>query len=877
LTDFLERGEQLTRLSQALARAGEGRGRILAIAGAAGTGKTTLVDRFVRDQKAAARIFAGACENLSTPEPLLPLRDIARTHGTALDFSQGHLAAFESVLALLSQGAKPALLILEDVHWADAATLDLIRFLGRRIAQVKALVLITYRGDEVGARSAVKDVLAEAPAGSVERMTLEELSLPAVTWLAEKAGRNGKALYELTGGNPFLVTESLAVELDTTPESVRDATLARAARLPAEARAVLEAVSIFPRRADRNIAARLVTADFDAGLDICAERGMLKVDGDGLTFRHELARRAIAESLAPSRRRALHQKAIDALQAAGQARSSEIAHHAEQAGDIATLIDFAQRAGEEAARAGSPREAAAHFAAMLRHRQALAPDAIVGILERHAEQSYLTGASDVAVNSMREAAELRRAAGDGIALGRDLTRLTRYFWICSQRDEAERAIAEAIDVLEKANAGAELAWAYSHKSQLEMLASKQDSAIRWGEKALDLAERSGAQEALIHALGNVGTARMERSGLDSTDELVRSLELARAAGLHDHFERASCNLSCGAYWRRDNRKAFEYIDRGAAYAVERGLAHWEAYLRGWRAMALIDQGEWQAADAESQTIAGWGGVPDLYRSPALFALARVRIRRGDPDAGTPLELARRFTQSLNELQRDVYSVVIAAERAWLERGVEPAVDTGSNAQPHGDGEVVARLRDIHMLAIARKLHWVVEDTALWLHLLGEPVAAAKLSQPYRAHCSGDWRDAAAQWRLRGRPYEEALALSGGDEAAQRDALAIFDRLGAAPAAAKLRRQMRIAGVRAVPRGPIAGTRANSAGLTRRQAQVLTLLGDGLTNPEIADRLCISAKTAEHHVSAIMARFDAATRRQAIEAARKLGLLDASKS
>jgi DNA-binding CsgD family transcriptional regulator len=181
-----------------------------------------------------------------------------------------------------------------------------------------------------------------------------------------------------------------------------------------------------------------------------------------------------------------------------------------------------------------------------------------------------------------------------------------------------------------------------------------------------------------------------------------------------------------------------------------------------------------------------------------------------------------------------------------------------------------------MLAIERKLHWVVEDTALWLHLLGEPVAAAKLSQPYRAYCSGDWREAATQWRLRGSPYEEALALSSGDEAAQRDALAIFDRLGAAPAAAKLRRQMRIAGVRAVPRGPIAGTRANSAGLTRRQAQVLTLLGDGLTNPEIADRLCISAKTAEHHVSAIMARFEAGTRRQAIEAARRLGLLEGSK-
>jgi DNA-binding CsgD family transcriptional regulator len=295
-------------------------------------------------------------------------------------------------------------------------------------------------------------------------------------------------------------------------------------------------------------------------------------------------------------------------------------------------------------------------------------------------------------------------------------------------------------------------------------------------------------------------------------------------------------------------------------------------------MALLDQGEWQAADAESQNVAGWGGVPDLYRSPALFALARLRVRRGDPDAETPLELARKFTESLNELQRDVYSVVIAAERAWLARGVNQAPeDRQSNEQGHDDGEIVDKLRSIHLLAIARKQQWIVEETALWLYLFGAPVAAAKLSQPFRAHCGGDWQEAAKAWRKLGQPYEEALALSGGDEKAQRDALAIFDRLGAAPAAARLRRLMRMAGVRAVPRGPIAGTRANSAGLTRRQAQVLALLGDGLSNPEIADRLCISAKTAEHHVSAIMARLETATRRQAIAAARKLGLLDVSKT
>jgi DNA-binding CsgD family transcriptional regulator len=219
-----------------------------------------------------------------------------------------------------------------------------------------------------------------------------------------------------------------------------------------------------------------------------------------------------------------------------------------------------------------------------------------------------------------------------------------------------------------------------------------------------------------------------------------------------------------------------------------------------------------------------------------------------------------------ELQRSVYIAIILAEAAWLESSVPaPATD-----------EAVALLREVHTLAETRNSRWVAEDSALWLCLLGAPVAeTAGFPTPYREHCEGRWCEAAAGWRALGRPYEEALALSGGDDAAQRQALEILDRLGAVPAAARLRRQMRAGGVRAIPRGPIAVTRANSAGLTRRQVQVLSLIDEGLSNTEIASRLCISAKTAEHHVSAIMARFDAPTRQKAAAAARSRGLLGSS--
>jgi DNA-binding CsgD family transcriptional regulator/tetratricopeptide (TPR) repeat protein len=865
VTDLLERDDQLRRLADAFESASAGRGRIIALAAEAGAGKTALLEQFVADHARVARTYWGTCENLSTPEVLLPLRDIARSSGNAFALGGDHIGSFEALLRLISDGSKPAVLVIEDIHWADTATLDLIRFLGRRIARIRALMLITYRDEEVDARSPVRNLLGEVPAANVERMTLAPLTLAAVSRLAAQRGRGGEELFALTAGNPFLVTEALAVDGDLPNDAVRDSTLARASRLSDAGRIVLEAVSIFPRRAETALIADLVKNAIDVGLDECVEKGMLSLEGGIARFRHELARRAIEGSISPTRRRALHQKVVDVLRRRSDARAGEIAHHAERASDVPALLTFAHRAAANASRDGAPREAAAHFAAMLRHRNALGSALLVEVLEHYAEQTYLAGGADLAMNSMTEAAELRRRANDTLGLGRDLTRLTRFAWMCGRRAEAERFVQESISVLETAPPGAELAWAYSHQSQLDMLASRMDSAITWGERALQLARRLGEREIIVHALGNIGSATVDHIRSGKCPELEQSFELAVANKFHDHVERASCNLTCTYYWRRDYQAALAYIERGVTYATALELTHWEGYLRGWRSMVRLDQGHWEEAEEEAHEICSRTFAADVYRFPALIALARLRIRRGDPDAETPLEAARRLSAAMAELQRSVYIATTVAESEWLE------------ASPAAIGDARSLLRDVYALAQERKALWVIEDAAFWLYTLGEHVGGTEsFASPFREHCEGKWRAAAAGWRMLGRPYEEALALSGGDDGAQRQALEIFDRLGAVPAAARVRRQMRAGGARAVPRGPIAVTRANSAGLTRRQVQVLGLLDEGLSNTEIATRLCISAKTAEHHVAAIMARLDSPTRQAAAEAARKRGLLGASK-
>lgn len=853
----------MRRLEDAFAGVRQGEGRIVAIAGEAGAGKTTLVNRFVEGRAGAAQVYRGACENLATPEALLPLRDVARAVGKNFSATAEPMQSFEWVLALLGTPLTCTILIIEDLHWADTVTLDLIRFLSRRIGRLKALVLLTYRDEEVEARSPMRAVLGEAPPGIVERVTLEPLSNEAVMRLAEKAGRSGPDLIALTAGNPFLVAETLAVEGSEPTASVRDATLARAARLPAAAREVLDAVSLFPRRAETAIVAEMVRQSFGAGVDACVERGMLQLDGAMLRFRHELARRAVEAFVAPTRRRALHQVIVDELVRRPHARPSEVAHHAERAGDLVALATYARLAGDAAARAGAPREAAAHYGEILSHREALDESDVVALLELYADQCYLMGAADLAMTSMEEAALRRRAAGDILKLGRNLTRLTRFAWMCGDRHRAESFIAEAIAVLEAAPPGVELAWAYSHKAQLDMLASDMEAAVGWGNRALELAERLGDREIVIHALANIGSARADNPASGSIVELQRSFDLAVAGRFHDHVERASCNLTCTHYVRRDSRAALGYVERGVLYAQERELSHWEGYLRGWRAMIRLDRGDWGAAEEEIEFILSRRYASAVYRFPALVALARLRIRRGDSDVDTPLNAAKALAKAFAELQRSVYVAALAAEYAWLR-----ADDAAANIEEAG-----ALLDEVFALAMQRNARWMAEDAALWLYTLGRPPAAtAALTPPYRDHCEGRWESAARGWATLERPYEQAMALSQGDEVSQRQALAIFDGLGAAPAAARLRRDMRVRGARSIPRGPIATTRASPGGLTRRQAQVLGLLDDGLSNLEIADRLCISVKTAEHHVSAVMLRLDVGTRRQAAGAARSLGLL-----
>ena len=303
---LLEREQCLANLTAWLHDAAARGGCVALVAGEAGIGKTALVQEFC-EQQSATRILWGACDALFTPRPLAPLHDIARQTKGALWAMMNSGANRDEIFtaALDELEREAALVVFEDMHWADEATLDLLNYLGRRIHRTHSMIAVTYRDDEVGPRHPLRCVIGDMPRASVHRMSPAPLSESAVAQLARLAERPSGGLHSLTGGNPLFVTEVLAAAADTVPATVRDAVLARAVRLSPAAREIAELVCVVPGKAELWLLEPATRLD-EAGIEGCLSIGMVRHEDGSLAYRHELVRRAIEDSLSQPRKQALH-------------------------------------------------------------------------------------------------------------------------------------------------------------------------------------------------------------------------------------------------------------------------------------------------------------------------------------------------------------------------------------------------------------------------------------------------------------------------------------------------------------------------------------------------------------------------------------------
>ncbi len=847
---LLERERCLAQLTEWLAGATGQAGCIALVGGEAGIGKTSLLHEFAK-QPRATRMLWGACDALFTPRPLAPLHDIARqTQGAllaALNSASNRDEIFNAALDELERSA--TLVVLEDMHWADEATLDLLKFLGRRVHRTRAMLVVTYRDDEVNAQHPLRFVIGDLPRASTRRMPLSPLSESAVAQLAAQAGRPPNGLHALTGGNPLFVTELLAVAAESVPATVRDAVLARVSRLAPRAREIAELVSVVPGKTENWLLEHAAPPD-DAAIEECLGIGMVRHEDGALAFRHELTRRALEDSLSQPRQQSLHAKVLAALAQRPGVPAARHVHHADRARNASVVMQLAPTAAREAALVGAHRESASYYEVALRYADGLQPEQRAQLLEHLSYEHYLTDQVEPSIEARRQTLAIWRAAEMRAKEGDTLRWLSRLSWFAGRRADATQYAEDAIATLEELDPGPELAMAYSNRAQLHMLGHEVQATIDWAQRAITLAERWRNDEILSHALNNYGTAKALVGDRSGWTQLERSLQLALSGGLHEHAARAYTNLASTSVAERTYEIASRWLNEGIAYCEERDLDSWSAYMLAWRARARFEQGDWQGASEDLRSVLSRRCTATVSRMTALTVLGHLRVRRGDPDASSPLEEVRALTGTVQELQRTGPLVLALAEAAWL----------------RDDREAVIRdVRSVYEVARERREPWLTGELAAWLWrtdaLAEQPV---DIAEPYTLEISGDWRAAAQAWQKLGCPYERASMLAWyGGESEQREALAMFEQLGAAPAAQALRKELRAKGVRGIPRGSRPSTRNNEYGLTKREAEVLRFLSQGLRNAVIAKRLFLSTKTVDHHVSAILTKLGVSSRAQAV--------------
>jgi DNA-binding CsgD family transcriptional regulator/tetratricopeptide (TPR) repeat protein len=861
--ELLERSEPLAVLGQRLDTAlRTGCGTLVLLAGEAGIGKTSVA-RVWSVSRPGVRALWGACDALDTPRPLGPLVDMAEQAGGVLArLAAGSPSPAAIVRALsVELGTRRSLVVLEDVHWADGATLDVVRLLARRVDVVPTVVLVTYR-DGLERTHPLRVLLGELPvSASVIRLRLEPLSLAAVQQLVVERGIDPADLHGRTRGNPFFITEMLAAAADggVVPETVRDAVLARAARLGAVARRLLDAVAIVPPRAEIWLLDAMARDEL-AGLESCLASGILEEDASAVSFRHEIARAAVEDSLPPHVRVALHRRALSALTAAsGHAPdAARVAHHAEAAGDGDVVVRYARLAGERAATMRAHREAAAQFARALRYGSDLPADQRANLLERQSHECYLTDQIEQAVAAQREAVRLRHELHDPLGAGEGHRWLSMLAWMAGDNHGAQAEARRAVELLEGEPEGAELAMAYSTLAVMRLFAYDISGTLRLAARAIEIADRVGDLRARTDALMTIGTAELMAGSPAAGTRLQSALELALDAGLEELVARGHTNLGLTALAVRDYKRADRQLMAAVEYCNERDLGTWPMYIAGWRARSQLEQGDWDTAAELATSVLEHSRVAAPFRITALLVVGRLRARRGDPDVWASLDEALELARTAGELE--LAPVMVArAEARWVSGETEAIVietDAGlACARADGDG-------------------WIRGELLAWRRRAGmdEVVEPTAVAAPFAHELRGDHRVAALLWDRIGCPYDAAIvrALSP-DEGVARAGLAALHELGARRAAARVARALRERGVRDLQLGPRRATRRNPAGLTARELDVLGLIADGMRNSEIAARLVVSEKTVDHHVSSVLRKLGVSSRTKAAAAAVRLNI------
>jgi DNA-binding CsgD family transcriptional regulator len=862
--ELIERAGFLTLLKSKFETI-SGEGHCVLVSGEAGIGKTSLMRAFCKEQKDECNIYLGTCDALFTPRPLAPLYDIVWQLGSNIQNNSETMAdragLFAQVLHELGSQREKTLIVFEDVHWADEATLDFIKFLARRITRIHCLFLLTYRDDEVYFCNQLRNVMGQLPPHSFTRMQLTPLSKQAVETLAEEKGYCGEDVYSISGGNPFYVNEILASYSLGVPDNIKDSILSVYNRLDENKKQTWQLLSVLPTGLDIRYLEQMDPVYAEA-VEPCLQAKIFIIEKGLLRFKHELYRRTIEVSLSPLLRVVLNRRILDMLLESFEENNEteRIIHHAKNANEYELVIHHAPRAARQAAALGAHTEAAKLYLTAIEYYQGNDKDKLLQFYEPYAYECYLTSRLKEAIVYQGKALRIYTERNDTEKMGNCMRFLSRVWWFSGNRKQAENYATQAVDVLAGQPSSTAKAMALSNMSQLKMLANKPAECIAWGEKAIAMAKELHDEETLAHALNNVGTTQMRMlpSRQMAVDLIRQSLDIALRNSFHEHVARAYANLASVSVELKDYATAKEALDAGIQYCEEKDLGSWLAYLLSVRARLHFETGDWN----EACRIAGHLLKNENQMSPVkigvLALTAKVKMRRGEAGVLPLLIEAKDKAFDTMELQRIIPALTGFLEYEWLMGKTfldTEAIDCA-----------IGMIGQMGYIYDSNEFAWWLLKARSQTMVVPEPFAGHQIHDPASA------LKAAAIWEKLGCPYEKALALFEGTEEDKGKALAAVRAMGANAVYEKLKREMRSSGIRTIPRGIRKTTQANPALLTEREVGVLKLLEQGMQNKEIAVKLFISAKTVDHHISAILFKLDVSSRLKAVQEARQLGIL-----